>query len=77
VGSITIRDVPDEIRNALEARAARSGGSRQEYLRDELIALARRPDPDDPIDRVVARKRRTGVRLAADAILEHRDADRR
>lgn len=31
--SITIRDVPQETRNELAARAARSGRSLQEYLR--------------------------------------------
>ena len=44
--SITIRDVPSEARDELAARAARSGRSLQEYLRDELIELARRPDVD-------------------------------
>ena len=44
--SITIREVPDEARDELAARAARSGRSLQEYLRAELVELARRPDPE-------------------------------
>jgi plasmid stability protein len=40
--SITIRDVPDDIRDELAARARLSGRSLQEYLRAELIELAGR-----------------------------------
>jgi len=42
--SITIRNVPEETRDELAARAARGGQSLQEYLRVQLIALAERPD---------------------------------
>lgn len=75
--SVTIRDVPDDTRDELAARAARSGRSLQEYLRLELIELARRPDPTALITRVRDRKRHTGTTLDADRILAHRDADRR
>ncbi|MHB1488080.1 MAG: FitA-like ribbon-helix-helix domain-containing protein [Acidimicrobiales bacterium] len=44
--AITIRDVPDETRDQLAARAAATGRSLQEYLRNQLIELARRPDPE-------------------------------
>ena len=40
---ITIRDVPDEVRNELAARAALQSKSMQEYLRGELSRLAARP----------------------------------
>jgi antitoxin FitA len=75
--SITIRDVPDETRNELAARAARSGRSLQEYLRLQLVELATRPDPDALLARIRERKECTGSRLAASRILEGRDADRR
>ncbi len=74
---MTIRNVPDDVRDELAARAASTGRSLQEYLRAALIGLARRPDPDALLARVRDRKRRTGSRLPAEAILEHRDADRR
>ena len=77
VASITIRDVPDPSRAELAARAARSGRSLQEYLRAELIELARRPDPSVLLERVSERKRHTGSELTAEQILRHRDADRR
>lgn len=75
--SITIRDVPDEARDELAARAAITGRSLQEYLRSELIELSRRPDPDVVLARVRERKQRTGSQLPADRVLRHRDADRR
>jgi len=42
--SITIRDVPDETRDELAARAALTGRSLQEYLRTRLVELARWPE---------------------------------
>jgi len=77
VASITIRDVPDEARDELAARAAITGRSLQEYLRSELIELSRRPDPDVLLARIRERKQRTGSELPGDRILQHRDADRR
>jgi antitoxin FitA len=75
--AITVRDVPDETRDELAARAALVGRSLQEYVRSHLIELARRPDADALLARVRDRKQRTGSRLSAEAILAHRDADRR
>ena len=75
--SITVRDVPEEARDELAARAARSGRSLQEYLRGQLIELARRPDPTSLVERVRERKRHAGGPLPAERILSHRDADRR
>jgi plasmid stability protein len=75
--AITVRDVPDDIRDELAARAALVGRSLQEYVRSQLIELARRPDAEALLSRVRERKQRTGSRLSADAILAHRDADRR
>ncbi|HXS66396.1 MAG TPA: antitoxin [Streptosporangiaceae bacterium] len=75
--SITVRDVPDETRDELAARAARSGRSLQEYLRASLIDLARRPDVDVLIERVRWHKSATGSTLSAQDILALKDSDRR
>ena len=75
--AITIRNIPDETGDELAARAAATGRSLQEYLRTQLIELARRPDPEAFVARIRARKAQTGSRLSAADILEHRDADRR
>ena len=74
--SITIRNVPDDVRDELAARARLSGRSLQEYLRSELAELARRPDPDVLIAGARRRTSRTGSQLSAKQILAHRDRDR-
>lgn len=75
--AITVRDVPDQVRDELAARAARAGMSMQEYLRDLLVANATRPTVSDVIARARARVDATGVRVDAESILTARDADRR
>ena len=49
--AITVRDVPDNVRDELAARAARAHQSLQEYLRSMLIESAARP----PVGDVIAR----------------------
>jgi len=75
--SITIRDVPDQTRDELAARAALTGRSLQEYLRAQLIELASKPEVAVVLARARDRKDRTGSHLSAEAILRHREADRR
>lgn len=75
--TITVRDVPEEVRDVLAARAARAGRSLQEHLRIELIDLATRPSPVEWLDDVRRRKSASGSRLSRGTILNHRDADRR
>ncbi|HWH32643.1 MAG TPA: hypothetical protein VNU01_08225 [Egibacteraceae bacterium] len=74
--AITIRDVPDEVRDELAARAARAGQSLQEFLRTELLELASQPTIEELLSDVRARKRATGSTLAAETIVSYRDADR-
>ena len=68
--SITIRNVPTEVRNELATRAARSGQSLQEYLLATLVNLAGRPDVRTVIERARERVERTGVGLTSEQILE-------
>ncbi|GAB3795970.1 hypothetical protein GCM10028798_05450 [Humibacter antri] len=49
--TITIRSVPDDVRNALAARAKRQGKSLQEYLQGELRNLADKPTVEEWFDR--------------------------
>jgi len=74
--SITVRNVPDEVRDELAARAARAGRSLQEHLRAELIEMASKPTVDELVATVRARKQATGSRLSAAQIIAHRDEDR-
>jgi antitoxin FitA len=75
--AITIRDVPDHVRDELAARAARSGRSLQEYLLHELKGLASVPDPDDWLGRVRRRARAVGADLAIEDLVADKDADRK
>ena len=75
--AITIRDVPDAVRDELAARAARAGKSLQEYLRGVLIDTTARPTVDAVLQRARARVATTGSQIQAKQILASRDADRR
>lgn len=74
---ITVRDVPNSVRDELAARAARSGKSLQEYLRGMFVDSVAHPSVDDVIARARLRVSHTGTRIDAAAILDARDADRR
>ncbi len=74
---INIRDVPEEVRDELAARAALQGKSMQEFLRAELERLAARPSIEAWLQQVRKSKRATQTRLSAKQILESRNADRR
>jgi antitoxin FitA len=75
--AITIRDVPDNVREELAVRAARNGKSLQEYLRGMLIDTASKPTVDEVLRRARTRVEATGSRLDAATILAARDADKR
>jgi plasmid stability protein len=52
---VQIRDVPESVHRTLKARAAASGTSLSEYLRELLTRAAARPTPDELVDRIRAR----------------------
>ena len=74
---ITIRDVPEEVRDELAARAALKRQSMQEYLREELERLAGLPSIETVLEEVRRRKEASTSDVTAAQILEARDADRR
>jgi antitoxin FitA len=75
--AITIRNVPDDVREELAARAARSGRSLQEYLAAQLVEIASRPSVEDVLATARLRARAAGRQLDAATLLADRDADRR
>lgn len=75
--AVTIRDVPEQVRDELAARAAREGQSLQEYLRCLLVSVAARPTVGEVLARARARVAATGVRLDPVATVVAKDADRR
>lgn len=74
---ITIRDIPEKVRQELAARAAAQGRSMQEFLRIALERLAARPTAEAWLEGVRRRKRTTQTKVASKQILSSRDADRR
>lgn len=68
--SITVRDVPGDVRDELAARAALTGRSLQEHLRLQLIALASAPDPEVMMARIRERKAAVGTKLPAKWLLD-------
>jgi plasmid stability protein len=75
--AITIRNVPEKVRDELAARAARAGISLQEYLLRELTIMAAYPSQDEWLDDVRAQAREMGAHLTVEEILADIDADRR
>ena len=74
---ITIRDVPNDVRDELAARAALEGKSMQEYLRSELVRLVDKPSRQTWLAQVRQRAEDANRSISAREILEARDADRR
>lgn len=74
---ITVRDVPDAVRDELAARAARAGKSLQEYLRAMFVDATAHPPVEDVIARARTRVAATGSRVSRQSILDARDADHR
>ena len=74
---LTIRDVPERVRDELASRAALQGKSMQEFLRSELVRLAERPSIEAWLDQVRTRKQASQTRVSSLRILQSRDADRR
>ena len=73
---ITIRDVPEEVRDELAVRAALQRQSMQEFLRGELERIASRPSIAAWLQGVRDRKAVAGTRVRPSSIIRARDADR-
>ena len=74
---ITIRGVPEAVRDELAARAALQGKSMQAYLRSELERIASRPSIETWLKEVRERKEAAGTHVPASVVLRARDADRK
>ena len=74
---ISIRNVPERVRDEIAARAALQGVSMQEFLRAELERLAAPPSIEAWLQQVRKRKRATRTRVSSKQILESKGADRR
>ncbi len=69
LATIQVRDIPDEVAEIYRRRAQASGKSRQPYMREQLIAMARRRDKAEVMAIVEqALKRDLAPRLSEDTI---------
>lgn len=75
--AITVRHVPESVRDRLAARAASSGRSLQEYLLHHLTDVACQPTLDEVVGEARARARALGTVLDPEALVADRNADRR
>lgn len=73
---LTIRGVPEEVRDELAARAALQHQSMQEFLRSELIRLASRPSMAAWLAALRERKDAAGSRVPPESIVQARNDDR-
>lgn len=73
---ITIRNVPEEVRDELAVRAAQQRQSMQEFLRGELERIASRPSVAVWLRTVRERRTASQSRVQPDEILWAREADR-
>ena len=73
---ITIRDVPEDVRDELAKRAASARQSMQDFLRGELQRIATRPCRVAVLQSVQRRKQTAGTRVAPSSTLHARDMDR-
>ncbi len=74
---ITIRNVPEEVRDELAVRAALQRQSMQEFLRGELERIVARPSVEAWLQRVRNRKAATETQVQPSDILRAREQDRR
>ena len=74
---ITIRDVPEAVRDELASRAALHHQSMQEFLRCELERIASRPTLEAWLQSVRERKSAAGTRVTPARIRRAVTADRK
>jgi antitoxin FitA len=70
--TIQIRNVPDDLHRALQARAAQEGSTLSDYVLGELARLADKPPTDHMLARIRQRSP-VGGPPVADLIREQRD----
>lgn len=71
--NVQVRDVPDEVHQALVRRAAQAGQSLQHFLAGQLAVIASTPTTQDILDRI---ERRSKGELPAATAIEALDAER-
>lgn len=73
VPNVQVRDVPEEVHDALMHRAQLAGQSLQQFLSAQLAAIAATPTLDEMLDRIEGRSK---GRLSRDDAIAAVDAER-
>ena len=73
---ITIRNVREEVRNQLAARAALKHQSMQQFLHERLEEIASKPSHEMLLDRIRQRVNASGRGVSRETILATLDADK-
>ena len=73
---ITIRNVPEEVRDELASRAALKRQSMQEYLREALERMASRPSREVVLERARRRVEASDSRVTSADIVRMLEEDR-
>jgi plasmid stability protein len=71
---LQVRNIPDDLHRSLKERAAREGTTMSDLVLRELPRLARKPSPDQVLERI---RQRTPVGGAPAAELIRSERDRR
>ena len=77
MGTLQVRDVPDDVSRVLKQRAAKAGQSLSEYVLTELKLLVGTPTLDEWMERVASRGSVDPGISAADILRAERDDERR
>lgn len=73
MSSVQVRDVPDDVHQALVLRAEQAGQSLQQFLASQLAMIATTPTIDEVLERI---EQRPKARLSAENALEAIDEER-
>lgn len=76
MATLQVRDVPEDVRETLKARASAAGQSLSEYVLAELSRWARQPTLQELTDRIRLREPVEPKTTAADIIRSERRGDR-
>lgn len=71
--TIQIRDVPDDVHQRLTAQAAAERRSLSEFVRAEIVEIARRPTMAEMLDRLASRPPAQVPESSADALTHERN----
>ena len=79
VATIQIREIPEAAYEVLRRRARGRGQSIQAYMREQVLAMARRPSKEEALESIEAVLSRQAADRSptAEAIVSDRAADRR